>query len=363
MLRRLVLAVTAVALVVVGYKINGHFDLKVYDGATRAWLHGGDLYRFVEHGRDRAYGFTYPPFGALVMAPIAVLPWPVATVVFDALTVAATLVVLRLTASTDALVLAAGLILAFAFDPWRTNYNYGQINMLLLALVTVDLSILVDRRRSAGVLVGVAAAVKLVPLIFIGYLLLTRRWRAALTAGASATAATLLMFAVAPHASWTFWTSAIWQSDRIGDPAFVSNQSLNGLVSRYELGRAVLVVLVVAALAGWGWQVWLDRDPQAGLAVTGVLACLISPITWVHHLVWLIPVIVLLARSRRPVAWGLALVSYSLLCSRLVWHFGARNLLSDTYLLVALLLVVVGHNHERQRRPRDPGRPVAEAHG
>jgi alpha-1,2-mannosyltransferase len=351
-LRRLVLLLVAAGLVVAGLRLNGHFDLKVYYGATRAWLHGGDLYGFVEHGRDRDYGFTYPPFGALVMSPVAVLPWPVATVVFDALTVAATLVVLRLVASRDALVLAGLLVLAFVFDPWRTTFNYGQINVILLALVTVDLLLLVDRRRPAGALIGIAAAVKLVPLIFIGYLVLTRRFRAALLAASAFGLATLLMLAVAPGASKTFWTSAIFQGNRIGDPAFVSNQSLYGLVSRHGLGPVVWVVLVLLAVAGWAWAVLRYRDALFGLAVTGVLAGLVSPITWVHHLVWLIPALAVAARWR----WPVALVAFAILGSRVVWH--SRPLV-DAYLLVAagllVVLLVCG--------PGTARRPAAPAHG
>jgi alpha-1,2-mannosyltransferase len=350
--RRLPLIVVAVGLVVAGLALNGHFDLKVYYGATRAFINGADLYGFVEHGRDRDYGFTYPPFGALVMAPVAVLPWPVAAVVFDALTVAATIVVLRLVASRDALVLAGLLVLAFAFDPWRTTYNYGQINVILLALVTVDLLLLVDRRRPAGVLIGVAAAVKLVPLVFIGYLLLTRRFRAALSAAAAFGLATLLMVAVAPGASRTFWTSAIWHGDRIGDPAFVSNQSLYGLVSRHGLGPVVGVVLVLLAGAAWVWAVLRHRDPLFGLGVTGVVAGLVSPITWVHHLVWLIPALAVVARWR----WPVALAAYLILASRVVWHYDA---LADAYLLVAagllVVLLVCG--------PGTAGRRAAPAHG
>jgi alpha-1,2-mannosyltransferase len=356
--RRLLLALVAAGLIVAGHALNGHFDLKVYYGATRAWLHGADLYGFVEHGRDRDYGFTYPPFGALVMAPIAVLPWPVAAVVFDALSVAATVVVLRLVAAPrqrDALVLAGLLVLAFAFDPWRTTYNYGQINLILLALVTVDLLLLVDRRRSAGALIGVAAAVKLVPLIFIGYLLLTRRFRAAATAAGTFGLATLLMVAVAPGASRTFWTSAIWQGDRIGDPAFVSNQSLYGLISRYDGSPIAWAGLVLLVLGGWAWAVLRRRDPGFGLALTGVVAGLVSPITWVHHRVWLIPALALLARRRWPAALAAA-VAYAVLCSRVVWHVSR---LADAYLLVAagllVVLLVCG--------PRDSGRPAAPAHG
>jgi alpha-1,2-mannosyltransferase len=352
MLRRLALLLVAAGLVVAGHWLNGHFDLKVYYGATRTWLHGGDLYGYLEHGRDRDYGFTYPPFGALVMTPVAVLPFPVAAVVFDALTVASTVVVLRLAVARDALVLAGALIVTLVFDPWRTTFNYGQINMILLALVTVDLLVLVDRRRSAGVLIGLAAAVKLVPLIFIAYLLLTRRVRAAAVAVASFTGATLLMVAVAPGASRTFWTSALWQGNRVGDPAYRGNQSLYGLVSRLGLGPVGFAALALAALAGWAWLVWREKDPGVGLAATGAVACLVSPITWVHHLVWLIPAIAVVARRR----WPVALVAYAILSSRVVWHVGA---LADAYLLVAVGLLVV----LLVCGPRDSRRPAAPAHG
>ncbi len=218
--------------------------------------------------------------------------------------------------------------------------------------------------------IGVAAAVKLVPLIFIVYLLLTRRFRAAATAAGTFGLAALLMVAVAPGPSRTFWTSAIWHGDRIGDPAFVSNQSLYGLISRYDISPIVWVLLVLLATAGWGWvvlqggsapQARVGRavaqhpDPQFGLAVTGVLAGLVSPITWVHHLVWLIPALALLARRRWPVAL-VAVVAYAVLCSRVVWHVGP---LADAYLLVAVGLLVV----LLVCGPRDSGRPAAPAHG
>jgi alpha-1,2-mannosyltransferase len=164
--------------------------------------------------------------------------------------------------------------------------------------------------------------------------------------------ATLLMVAVAPGASRTFWTSAIFQSDRIGDPAFVSNQSLYGLVSRHGLGPVVWVVLVLLAVAAWVWAVLRYRDPLFGLAVTGVLAGLVSPITWVHHLVWLIPAIAVVARWR----WPVALMAYAILCSRIVWH---SHVLADAYLLVAagllVVLLVCG--------PGTARRPAAPAHG
>jgi alpha-1,2-mannosyltransferase len=244
-----VVALIAVGLVALGPWLTGHFDLRVYYGATRSWIHGGELYAFVEHGRDRDYGFTYPPFGALVFTPLAVLPYPLAEVLFDAATVAVTVACWRCCSPrwpargwNAGLLVGAGLVALFAFDPWRTTYNYGQVNMLLLAIVAADL---LRKRGPTGVGVGLATAVKLVPAIFIGYLLLTRRFRAAAIATATAIGVTGLAWAVDPAASRTYWTDLLWRSERIGDPAFVSNQALNGLVHRLGHGPALWLALVV----------------------------------------------------------------------------------------------------------------------
>ena len=355
---RIALGVVVLALLVLSARFTGHFDLRVYYGATREWVHGGDLYGFVEHGRDRDYGFTYPPFAALVFAPLALLPWPVAVVVLDAATIAATLAVLRWLDRSFPLVV--GLLLAVAFDPWRATYNYGQVNVLLLALVAADLLVLLPRRhRLTGVLIGAAAAIKLVPGIFIVYLMLTRRWRAAATATVTAAGVTVLMWAVAPSASFAYWIGHLWQSDRIGDPAFVSNQSLNGAVHRLGAPAAVWVVLALAVLVLWALTVRHTDDPLVGLALTGAVAGLVSPITWVHHLVWLIPAIAVLARAGRRWALGLAVAAYALLCSRLVWRFNGRyggwgELGADTYLLVALVLLGAVLSLGRDRRRVGP---------
>ena len=359
------LGVTAIALLALSSRFTGHFDLRVYYGATRDWLHGGDLYGYVEHGRDRDYGFTYPPFAALVFAPLAILPWPVAVVVLDAATIAATVAVLHWLLGPArrpdrALLLTGGLLLAVAFDPWRATYNYGQVNVLLLALVAADLLVLLPRgHRLTGVLIGVAAAIKLVPGLFIVYLVLTRRWRAAATATVTAAGVTVLMWAVAPSASWDFWTGHLWQSSRIGDPAFVSNQSLNGAVHRLGAPGAVWLVLALAVLAGWALLVRRTDDPLVGLALTGAVACLVSPITWVHHLVWLIPALAVLALARPRWALVLAIGAYALLCSRLVWRFNGRfagwgQLGADTYLLVTLVLLGAVLYLGRDRRRAGP---------
>src|SRR5205814_6680429 len=114
--------------------------------------------------------------------------------------------------------------------------------------------------------------------------------RAAVTAIATSAAATVLAMLVAAQASREFWTDALWDTDRVGILSFISNQSLEGFVARLHQAHpsmALWAVLVLVTLAFWGWRV-RRCDEATGVALTGVTACLISTVTWVHHLVWLL---------------------------------------------------------------------------
>ncbi|MBX6723194.1 MAG: DUF2029 domain-containing protein, partial [Dactylosporangium sp.] len=202
---------------------RGFFDLNVYHGALTYWVHdGGLLYDFVRPRTE--YGFTYPPFAALVMLPMAALPWHAVIAVNIALTVTATGLVLYWLVAPVArgqgwpvwFTVAVAACLAAAFEPMRETFMFGQVNAVLLALVLADALLLLRRgSRFAGVGVGLATAIKLTPGIFILYLLATRRLRATAVAAGTAAGATLLAAAVAPDESRVFWTEALWNTDRV----------------------------------------------------------------------------------------------------------------------------------------------------
>ncbi|MFU8850547.1 glycosyltransferase 87 family protein [Micromonospora sp. SL1-18] len=319
------------------------FDLEVYHGALTFWVHGGEIYDFLRAGTQ--YGFTYPPFAALVMLPMAYLPWHAVTTVSVIATVVTSTVVIwwlvdpiaRRCGWTRWFALAVALCLAAAYEPMRETVSFGQVNMLLVCLVAVDLlRLLPERSRWAGVGIGLATATKLTPGIFIVYLLLTGRWRAAFTAMGAAAGATLLAGALFPDASREFWTSALWNTDRVGELAFISNQSLRGMVARLDPADPSTVtwlVLVLATLAVWAWRsraAVAAGDEATGLALTGVTMCLVSPVTWVHHLVWLLPALILLVDNgmaapargrRRAVLLAAAAIGYAFLISRIVWSW------------------------------------------
>ncbi|WP_205807522.1 glycosyltransferase 87 family protein [Micromonospora sp. HNM0581] len=352
---------------------RGWFDIGVYHGAVRHWAGGGQLYEWVTWNQ---YGFTYPPFAALVMLPVAALPWHPAVAANLACTVVAAGFLLHLLVGpvtrragwpkwyTFAL---AGCLFA-ALNPVRDTVSFGQVNVLLMALVYADLWLLERRHQLAGVGIGLAAAIKLTPAVFVVYLLATRRWRAAATASATTAIATLLAAAVAPNATRTFFTEALWDTGRVGKLDYVSNQSLLGLVARLDPthpDRLLWLCLVTAALIVWWVRVRrATADERVGFALTGILGVLVSPVSWAHHLVWLVPGLVVLVgatlpwppdrRARRRLR--AAVVAYAVLCSGVVWIFangsdGPHGFLGgNAYLLVAAgMLVFLPAGGDRSR--------------
>ncbi|MGI5375351.1 glycosyltransferase 87 family protein [Streptomyces sp. CA-251387] len=309
-------------------------DLMVYraEGATvRA---GGDLYAL----RTTAARLptTYPPFAALLFTPLTLLDTATVRALGTAGNLALFVVFVRLSLRLvgHARVESVWWVAAVAVwcEPVWTTLRYGQINLLLAVLVLWDLS----RRpggRWAGVGIGLAAAVKLTPALFALFLLATgavarrrrgsgRPWlRHARVAAAWFAGATLLAAAVLPYDSWRFWTRMVFAVGRVGHAEDTANQALRGVLARLlhtpDPGAAWVVTAAVVAVAGLGVAVAAElRGRRAwAVAVCAVTGLLISPVSWSHHWVWCVPVVLLLAtRAYRAAALGGLLVfsSYAL---------------------------------------------------
>ncbi|HEY4702722.1 MAG TPA: glycosyltransferase family 87 protein, partial [Streptosporangiaceae bacterium] len=175
-----------------------------YDGSKYAplysWQGGGGV------------SFTYAPIAAIIFAVGSLLPWLVLRWAMTVASVAALLLsawlmfgVLgysdrRMRSGATLLVAAAGL----ALEPVQQTLALGQINLLLMLLVVLDL--MAPRTRwwnGAGI--GLAAGIKLIPLIFIPYLLLTGRFRQAAVATGTFVATIGIGYAVLPHDSAHYW--------------------------------------------------------------------------------------------------------------------------------------------------------------
>ncbi|GAA1756989.1 glycosyltransferase 87 family protein [Luedemannella helvata] len=347
---------------------NKFFDLHIYAAAMRWWDDGHPLYDFaVPDATQGQLGYTYPPFAAIVMRPLAWITLGAADVLsLIAAAAALLLVAYCLTARlADRLgqprwfLTGLAVPLLTGIEPIRVTVDFGQVNLLLMALVLGDLLILGPRRsRFAGVGVGLAAAIKLVPAIFIVYALATRRWRVAAVAAGTTVGATLLAGALAPTESWRFWSQTLRNLTGIGQLEYFSNQSLLGALARAGVPETALWLALALPMCAFGlWRA--RRAAQAGdeitaIALVGLTGGLVSPVTWHHHLVWLAPAVASLATAalltRRRLLLAGTLACYAcLVFSPLAYyqdhllHPGGivRPLLVNWYVWLALLLVVV----------------------
>lgn len=270
-------------------------DLQVYRAGGEHVLAGDPLYA---GGVLLDLPFVYPPFAAVLFAPLALLPLGLLKVLWTGAGVVLLAYVVRRCvprAGWPVAVLVA--VVATALDPVRTTLYLGQINIVLLALVAGDLLGRPDSRLR-GVGVGLAAAVKLTPLLFVLYLVATRRWRAAATAMATFVAAVGLGFLLAPADSVRFWVEGtFFAADRISDVAGPSNHSLHGLLARMGvdglpwLAGAAVVGAVTIVLAV---QAHRRGDEVLALTVCGLGSAGLAPFAWSHHYVWVVPLAVLL---------------------------------------------------------------------
>ena len=344
-----------------GYRI----DLDVYRTGARVLLHGGDLYgRLPRLGDGHELPFTYPPFAALTFIPLTLIGYSAANWLLTAVTIAGVAASLWCFAASTAgeagarmrRLLPWALPAALLLEPVRSTLTYGQINALLMALVTVD-CLTRAPRWPRGIGVGIAAALKLTPGVFVLFFLLRRDLRSAARAGLSFAACTGAGFALAPHDSLRYWTQIAYQPARTGGISYASNQSLLGTLARLGLSNPartwlwLALCLLVAALAVTGMRGAIKTNQVTyALLLNAAAGLLISPISWSHHWVWAAPALLTYLATttpnrRRPPAFAvLALLTFAIAPHWLLPSGGGRELhwswwqqaVGDSYALTGL---------------------------
>ena len=341
------------------------FDMVIYHDAIRWWHHGGELYDYTAPVRGEL-GFTYPPFAAFVLGPVARVPADTAGWVNAAGSLLALTAVLAVLVAPVAArlgrplrsVLVVAVPLALCTEPVRQTLGFGQVNLWLFALVGLDLLVLGRTgSRWAGIGVGLATAIKLTPGLFIVYLLVTGQWRAARTATVTTAALTGGAFLLAPAESLRYFGDLLWQTDRVGAADALTNQSLTGLLARLAGTPSAptgwwlaLSLLVLVVGLGRARHAATAGDDVTALTLTGLTANLVSPMSWTHHLVFLPVAVLILAdvavRRRDPLPAVAAALVYALSVVSPIWLVpdatgGLRALLlKNTFTLMLLVLVV-----------------------
>jgi alpha-1,2-mannosyltransferase len=361
-------------------------DLSVYRAGGRAALDGRDLYTMRES--RTGLPFTYPPFAALAFVPLAAIGAGLGQLVFSLVSLLALVRVAWLVArsglgrvvSPAGVFAAAACLLAVGLrlEPVSETFSFGQINLVLLWLIVEDLLGAVPPRLR-GVLIGVAAGLKLTPALFAVYLLVVGRPRDAARAVAGFVGTVALGFALLPGESWRYWTGIAYDAKRVGGIAYAGNQSINAVLIRLSSVDGARVAWLLSAVVVTGVALLTARALSRtgrelfAVSVVGVASLLVSPVAWNHHWVWAVPVLgALLAelarggKAVRPAALLLVAV-VAVFTSRVIWRVPARDdreygwhgwqvLAGNGYVLCGL--VVVAYAAWTVRSEFWPGRPV-----
>ena len=364
-------------------------DLDVYRHGGQAWLYGRPLYDTAAWTGMAM--FTYPPFAAVLFSPLAAASLETDGALLTLMSISFVGVVITVTLRAQGyrphvwglMAIMSGALL---LQPVRATLGMGQINLLLLAAVVADV-LLVSVPWPRGLLVGVAAAVKLTPLVAVLFFVLRGDRRGVVVALVSFAAATALGALLAPRDSLRYWTWAVFEADRVDKPISAPNQNLRAVVARLGLtgpvGVAVWVmaaVVVVGLVTVAAHRVLRASQPGLALVLVGVAGLLVSPMSWSHHWVWCVPALLVLAdlgRVHRVPRWLalIGLVLFLISPHALLPHRGAagehwvlwQQVVGAGYVLWAVLLLsaaaVAGHRWVRPSMwapsPVGPGAPGA----
>jgi alpha-1,2-mannosyltransferase len=303
-------------------------DLMVYRDSVRAWESGYNPYHRTFTGHRLP--FAYPPFALAVLSPLGWLSFLISQwLVWVASIAAATgsvLLVLRdrgikLTRRTLCYAFAWSCLSIIVLEPARSGIDYGQIEFILMFLAVADLLAAPSRYR--GILVGLAAAVKLTPLVFILFLAVARDVRSVMRSTASFVVCTGLSWFFWPGLSRIFWFQDLSNPSRLGSVIYGGNQSWYAVLHRPPFPATgsevawLLLSIVTAAASGFvAWRCLQANEKAFGIVAVGLAGLMISPISWTHHwvLVLLIPALIIrpssvVPRTVRTLLWGLIAVT------------------------------------------------------
>ena len=349
-----------------------HLDLRVYREAGSALYHHGSP--FTVDFTANHLPFTYTPFALLVLSPLAfgrlglveTLWWLASAVslvgaTYLLLTTGTSLAGRRAWAVAALLCATASL----ALEPVRSNFDYGQINLILMVMIVAD----VTRVRAPwrGVLVGLAAAIKLTPLVFLFYFAAARDWRSLARGVGTVVVVTAASWLVLPSDSARYWFHEVTDARRTGALGVVSNQGWNGLVHRSpfdggHFGTVVWLVLSLATLAGGvvltRWLVEGARTVEA-LTVLALTELLVSPVSWTHHWSWLVvvPIVAVgLWSVHRQVAVALLVLLGLAVAAPYLWlqHGPLAFVATNSLVLAAAAVLVLWLVAEGRRRASLP---------
>jgi alpha-1,2-mannosyltransferase len=289
------------------------WDVRVYHWAGVEVARGAALY-----ARSAPYHFTYPPFDGALLGIAGESPAIYLKIAISVASVGSLFALSALSLGAAGVhrrpdLVIATAALALLIVPVVLTLHLGETDLIVTALVATDVLRRRDGGRFQGVGVGLAAAIKLTPLIFVVYLWATGRARAAAVALGTFAVTVIAGFLLLPADSHAFWLGGVFlRSRRVGNSIDLTDQSLAGTIARLAGGAGAgrawwYAAAALTAIAGLAVAVWAHRRGHrlAGAVCCGITGLLVSPISWTHHWVWAVPLLVLLivAAWRRRSGW------------------------------------------------------------
>ncbi|HEV7148846.1 MAG TPA: glycosyltransferase 87 family protein [Pedococcus sp.] len=361
-------------------------DVEVYREAGVSILTGRPIYSAMTEA-PQLLPFTYPPFAAILAVPLAMFPFGVIGWLWTLAQIAATTAIVwyagwRLIHRTGPwvpIVLALLTVPMLWLQPVSDGIRFGQVNAFMVLACLMDLRQPrpgVLRRVPPGVLVGLSMAIKLTPGVFVVHYLVNKRWREAFTAIGTAVAVTLGAWVLLPEASFAFWGGALQDPTRLGPNAGTSNQSIRGFLLRVGptgLAGDLLWVVLLAIVGVVGFalarRAYRAGDSISEVAVVGLMAVLLSPVAWIHHLHWMVVVIFAILGADplrdRLRLWGAAAITGAFLLRTPNWSitwlsdpnlprwFGRVMQNDDTFFALSSLALLWWTLHRKADRPTD----------
>lgn len=299
-------------------------DMQVYVYAVKDLLAGKDIFLTVTPVWHLY--FIYPPIAAILMIPLALGPYVMWQLLWAAGLIWAQWSVLKRCGVPRGAKMALIMIaVVVAVEPLRTTLGYGQVNTLLMAFVVIDL--LPDptdqlglsghgigggrRRVPRGVLIGLAASIKLTPALFVIFLLLLGKKREAIWAMASFVFFTGIGAVFQPQQTIAFAHSLLGGNTHTASPLYVGNQSLLGVFFRL-IGKGTSTTLIGLPIAGIVALIavvvaahWWRRGARVfAVGIVGLATNLASPLSWTHHYVWILPLGLAVLQQIARIRWA-----------------------------------------------------------
>lgn len=258
--------------------------------------------------------FLYPPYALPALYPFSLLDYPSGVVVALAANTMAAAALFRVLHRMFLAEIKSpawywpAIFLLFICSSVRETVFVGQVNLIAVLALLWAWQLLRDNARAvlAGLLIGAAIVTKTYFALILVLFVLRLEWRPIVGAAATVVAFTSLAAMLVPSTLWVEWLVDIAPSGRYGMtpfPEFPSllsgNQSINSALIR-TIGAgdtAGMLCLIVAGglLVATTWVLWRRRAASAAdyfdaaLPLMLVTTYLVAPLSWMHHLLFVVP--------------------------------------------------------------------------